>query len=64
MACGILVPRPGIEPALEIQSLNYWTTREVPVIVVFKCSNFKEKRILLYVVFTQFWVGKFVGEKY
>ena len=31
-ACGILVPRPGIEPmphALEDQSLNHWTTREV-----------------------------------
>ena len=32
-ACGILVPRPGIEPvppAVETQSLNHWTTREVP----------------------------------
>ena len=32
-ACGILVPRPGIEPtppALEAQSLNHWTAREVP----------------------------------
>ena len=32
-ACGILVPWPGIEPvppALEVQSLNHWTTREVP----------------------------------
>ena len=31
-ACGILVPRPGIEPAppaLEAQSLNHWTTKEV-----------------------------------
>ena len=31
--CGILVPRPGIEPAplaLEAQSLNHWTAREVP----------------------------------
>ena len=30
-----LVPRPGIEsglPALGAQSLNYWTTREVPVL--------------------------------
>ena len=35
MACGILVPWPGIEPvppAVEVQSLNYWTTREVPQI--------------------------------
>ena len=32
-ACGILVPRPGIEPAppaLEAWSLNHWTAREVP----------------------------------
>ena len=33
MACGILVPQPGIEPmppALEAQSFNHWTAREVP----------------------------------
>ena len=32
-ACEILVSRSGIEPllpALEVQSLNHWTTREVP----------------------------------
>ena len=32
MSCGILVPWPGIEPmslAVEAQSLNHWTTREV-----------------------------------
>ena len=32
MACGILVPRPGIEPtplALHACSLNHWTAREV-----------------------------------
>ena len=32
MACGILVPQPGIEPALlafKAQSLNHWTAREV-----------------------------------
>ena len=31
MACGALVPRPGIEPvppAVEAQSPNHWTTRE------------------------------------
>ena len=36
MAWGILVPRQGIEavpPAVEVQSLNHWTTREVPVFV-------------------------------
>ena len=34
MACGILVPRPGIEPrpsAVRVQSPNHWTAREVPV---------------------------------
>ena len=31
MACGNLVPQPGIEPpVVEVQSLNHWTTREVP----------------------------------
>ena len=32
-ACWILVPQPGIKPmslALEAQSVNHWTTREVP----------------------------------
>ena len=33
MACGILVPQPGIKPtppAVEAQSRNHWTAREVP----------------------------------
>ena len=33
-ACGILVPRPGIEPtppAVEAWNLNHWTAREVPL---------------------------------
>ena len=33
VACGILVPRPGIEPgppALGVQSVSRWTAREVP----------------------------------
>ena len=32
--CGILVPLPGVSPlppALEAQSLNHWTSREVPL---------------------------------
>ena len=32
--CGILVPQPGIEPllpAVEAQSFNHWTAREVPI---------------------------------
>ena len=38
MACGILVPRPGIEPAsptLEAQCLNHWTALEVPIFAEF-----------------------------
>ena len=34
-ACGLLAPQPRIEhatPALEMQSLNHWTTGEVPLI--------------------------------
>ena len=34
LACGILVPQPGIEPvppAGKVQHLNHWTTREVPI---------------------------------
>ena len=33
MACGILVPQRGLKPvfpAVEVQSLNHWTSREVP----------------------------------
>jgi len=33
MACGILVPRPGITPGspkAETQSLNHWGAQEVP----------------------------------
>ena len=34
VACEILVPLPGIEPvlpAVEVQCLNQWTTRDVPI---------------------------------
>ena len=43
MACGILVPRPEMEtvhPAVEAQSLNQWTAREVPGIRFFLPSFF------------------------
>ena len=36
---GILVPSPGLEPVYpekEVQILNYWTTREVPMKQSFK----------------------------
>ena len=38
----ILVPRPGTEPvppAVEAQTLNHWTTREVPGSLYFKSSQ-------------------------
>ena len=40
VACGILVPQPGIQPlppAVEARSLNPWTAREVPPLPVFLC---------------------------
>ena len=39
--CGVLVPQPGIERlpvAVKEQSSNHWTTREVPVHVVFNAT--------------------------
>ena len=41
-ACGILVPKPGIEPAppaVEAWSLNHWTAREVSFLPSF-CVSF------------------------
>ena len=43
MACGFLMPWPGIKPlspALEVQILNHWTTREVPDSCTFKWGYF------------------------
>ena len=37
MACGILVPQPGIESApsaVEMLSLNHWTARDVPGVLI------------------------------
>ena len=42
-ACGILVPRPGIEPvhlAVEARSLNHWTTRKLPKLPFLDSSIF------------------------
>ena len=36
-----LVPQSGLEPmlfALEVQSLNHWTLREVPQLQLLKCD--------------------------
>ena len=43
MARGILVPQPRMEPeppALEVQSLNHWTTGEVPSFFLSALDNF------------------------
>ena len=37
VACGILVPSPGIEP---VQSLKHWISREVPYFVCFQENPF------------------------
>ena len=42
VACGILVPQPRIEPAtpeVEVQSVNHWTAREVPLLHFFLWLN-------------------------
>ena len=42
MACGILVPRPGIEPAppaVEVRSLNPRTAREFPHLFPFEQND-------------------------
>ena len=48
--CGILVSRPGVEsgpPALGAWSLNHWTAREVPKLLIFK--NPRVRRCLSWV---------------
>ena len=38
IACGILVPRPGVGPVppkVEAQRLNHWTAKEVPKYLYF-----------------------------
>ena len=48
-AYGILVPQPGTEPmssAFQAQSLNHWTTREVPTMVIlYQINDISDKLI-------------------
>ena len=47
MACRILVPCQGTElapPAVEVQSLNHWTTREVPIFLKIKLQERDESK--------------------
>ena len=42
MACGILVHQPGIEPislALEAQSFNHWTAKQVQYAIYWYLAN-------------------------
>ena len=66
MACGIIVPRPGIKPAppaFEVQSLNHWTAREVPrILTLYSLKNkgiilFKKKKLSQCKNFFFFMVG-------
>ena len=53
LACGILAPWPGIEPApptLKGEVLNHWTTREVPQIKTFNTYSHLGLKI-------NFWAG-------
>ena len=69
-ACGILALRLGIEPvfpAVEVQSLNHWTTREVAmliILIVIMVSNtyLKMYQIIhlkcLYIIVCQLYLNK------
>ena len=49
-ACGIFVPRPGIEPialAVNAQSPNHWTTREFPKATTLILVQFLKSEIIL-----------------
>ena len=51
MACGILVPWPGIKPvppAMEAQSLNHWTDREVPLMQSWCVRSDMVQRLVTY----------------
>ena len=51
MACGFIVPQPGIKtksPAMEDWNLNYWMAREVP-------HPHSLKKKLLFIKFFLFW---------
>lgn len=55
MACGILVPQPGIEPgssAVKAQSYNHWIAKESPIILL----NMLFQRVILLRVKDEFCV--------
>ena len=57
MACGILVPRPGIEPrpsAVKAPSPNHWTAGEFPVSFHFLKMWLLEKFLITHVVNVMF----------
>ena len=51
MACGILVPQPGIEPgpsAVKARSPNHWTAKEFPTYVCVFYHLFSERKTPFY----------------
>ena len=59
MACGILVPRPGIKPmppALEAQHLNHWTAREVPQYLVITYSGKESEKVYIQVIYIRIYM--------
>ena len=51
-ACGILVSWPGIKPvppALEAQSLNHWTIRDISIFSFFTCLSYFWLYYFLYI---------------
>ena len=59
MACRILVPQPGIKPAppaLEVQSLNHWTAREVLTLSPNKeVHNHRVCWFFFFLIFILYW---------
>ena len=57
LACGILLFQPGLEPALEVQSLNHWTAGEVWHMIWFFFGRRGEKQ-LYFLIFFLWYVFK------
>ena len=59
-ACGFFIAWPGIEPvppAVEVQSLNHWTAREVPcTTVLFKVLYCKNKNVYFLCLFFMYYL--------
>ena len=66
MACRILVPQPGIEPvppAVEVWSLNHWTTKEVPLKTPISIGSEQTEKTRQLQTQTTFHVKKIIKSK-